>query len=67
MVGTTMPVEPNLYHIVRDCAISHGPEAYWQYTYQKYSQGGSQKIAYMMSLATTKNERLISQLVTNLF
>ena len=56
MSGMTMKVEPNLYPVVKVCAISHGPETYWEFAYQS---GSALKI-----IAATRNDTIIKRSVS---
>ena len=61
--GKGMNVRPSLYPVVRDCAISHGPESYWNYAFAKFREGGVLKDSLLMSLTTTRRISTIKKLL----
>lgn len=58
-----LDIRPSLFPLIWDCAISHGPQSFWDYNFQKYKDGGVYKDSLLMSLAATTRETTIELLL----
>ena len=55
MLGREIKLRASLHPVFRDCAISYGPDLYWNYAYLKYKAKGPGSDSLLWSLtATTK-------------